>query len=121
MIVIGYKKCSTCKKLEKILKDKQIDYIYRHINEDNPKADELRVWKEKSNLELKKFFNTSGLLYRTLNLKDKVKTLDEEQLYDLLEKDGMLVKRPIILVENRVYIGRDAMDFAGNLKKFDNR
>ena len=104
-IVLCYPKCGTCQKAEKWLKTNEIEYIYRPIKEENPKKDELRSWIAKSELPVAKFFNTSGLLYKEFNMKDKVKTLSEEELIDILSGNGMMVKRPILLLENTVLVG----------------
>jgi arsenate reductase (glutaredoxin) len=104
-IVLCYPKCGTCQKAEKWLKANGIDYIYRPIKEENPNKDELQSWIAKSGLPLVKFFNTSGLLYKEFNMKDKVKTLSEDELIDILSANGMIVKRPILLVDNTVLAG----------------
>lgn len=104
MIFIGYKKCSTCKNAEKLLKDKGIDYEYREIDKDNPKKVELKEWHESSKLDIKKFFNTSGMIYREKNLKDKLPDLTDEEKYELLASDGMLVKRPILLDDKGIFL-----------------
>lgn len=92
MIYICYPKCSTCKKAQKWLDDNGIEYETRDIKENNPTYDELKEWHGKSSLSLKKFFNTSGLLYRSMNLKDKLVNMSEEEQLELLATDGMLVK-----------------------------
>ncbi|GFZ32805.1 ArsC family transcriptional regulator [Clostridium zeae] len=102
---IQYPKCSTCRKAKKWLQDNNIEFNERIINEDNPKKEELSLWIEKSGLPINKFFNTSGRLYKELNLKDKVKTASNEELIEVLASDGMLVKRPIILKDDVVLIG----------------
>ncbi len=91
MLFIHYPKCSTCKKAKKWLDDRGLDYTERHIVEENPTAEELKAWHEKSGLPLKRFFNTSGMRYRELGLKDKLKDMSEEEQYELLSTDGMLV------------------------------
>lgn len=106
MLFIEYPKCSTCKKAKKWLDDRGLDYTDRHIVEDNPTAKELKAWHEKSGLPLKRFFNTSGMRYRELGLKDKLKDMSEEEQYELLSTDGMLVKRPIIVTDDgKVLVG----------------
>ena len=97
MLFIQYPKCSTCQKAKKWLDGHQIKYTDRHIVEDNPTYDELKEWYEKSGLPLKKFFNTSGMLYKEMQLKDKLGAMSEEEQLRLLATNGMLVKRPIIV------------------------
>ena len=105
MIFICYPKCSTCLKAEKYLQAHNIEYTKRDIKTDNPTADELRAWQKASGLPLKKFFNTSGLQYKALGLKDKLPQLNEEEQLQLLAADGMLVKRPLLLTEDNVLVG----------------
>ena len=105
MIFICYPKCSTCLKAEKYLQAHNIEYTKRDIKTDNPTADELRAWLKNSDLPLKKFFNTSGLQYKALGLKDKLPQLNEEEQLQLLAADGMLVKRPLLLTEDNVLVG----------------
>ncbi|MBK1812518.1 arsenate reductase family protein [Clostridium sp. YIM B02505] len=102
---IQYPKCSTCRKAKKWLQDNNIEFNERIINEDNPKKEELSKWIENSGLPISKFFNTSGRLYKELNIKDKVKTASSEELIELLASDGMLVKRPILLKGDLVLVG----------------
>ena len=97
MLFIQYPKCSTCQKAKKWLDGHQIKYTDRHIVEDNPTFDELKEWYGKSGLPLKKFFNTSGMLYKEMQLKDRLGTMSEEEQLKLLATNGMLVKRPIIV------------------------
>lgn len=103
--VLCYAKCSTCQKALKWLEEKGIAYESRPIKEENPTADELRVWHEKSGLPLKRFFNTSGLLYKEMGLKDKLPDMSEEEQLALLATDGMLVKRPILVSDKGVCPG----------------
>jgi arsenate reductase len=105
MLFIQYPPCSTCQKAKKWLDAQGIAYEDRHIKENNPTYEELKAWYEKSGLPLKRFFNTSGLLYKSLNLKEKLPTMTEEEQLRLLATDGMLVKRPLIVVENTVLTG----------------
>ena len=105
MVVLCYPRCGTCKKALKWLDDNGIRYDYRHIVEENPTKEELKEWYVKSGLPLKKFFNTSGLKYKELNLKDKIPQMTEEEIFDLLSIDGMLVKRPILIDGDRVLVG----------------
>jgi arsenate reductase (glutaredoxin) len=104
-IAICYPKCGTCQKAEKWLKANGIEYIYRPIKEENPTADELKVWLQQSGLPIFRFFNTSGLLYKEQNMKDKVKVLSEPELIDILASNGMMVKRPILLAGDKVLVG----------------
>lgn len=105
MLFIEYPPCSTCKKAKKWLDDNGISYEARHIKENNPTYEELKAWHEISGLPLKKFFNTSGLLYKSMNLKDKLPTMTQEEQLRLLASDGMLVKRPIAVKGGVVLTG----------------
>ena len=105
MLFIHYPKCTTCKRAKKWLDERGVDYTERHIVEDNPTAEELKAWHEKSGLPLKRFFNTSGMKYRELGLKDKLKDVSEEEQYKLLSSDGMLVKRPLLIYDGGVLVG----------------
>ncbi len=105
MLFICYEKCSTCKKAEKYLVDHHVNFEKRDIKTQNPSVEELKEWHKKSNLPLKKFFNTSGLVYQSLALKDKLPLLSEEAQFALLASDGMLVKRPLLVVGNTVLVG----------------
>ena len=105
LLFIEYPACSTCKKAKKWLDEQQLSYQDRHIKEQNPTAEELKTWHQKSGLPLKKFFNTSGLLYKSMNLKEKLPTMTEEEQYALLAADGMLVKRPLLIGETFVLTG----------------
>lgn len=105
MIFLEYPKCTTCKKAKKWLEDHKVSFDDRDIKLDNPTVEELKTWYTRSNLPLKKFFNTSGNLYKEFGLKDKLTTMSEEEQLDLLATDGMLVKRPLIITENFVLIG----------------
>ena len=100
MLFICYPKCTTCKKAQKWLDDKEISYDLRDIKENNPSYDELKKWYSASGLPLKRFFNTSGLLYKSMSLKDKLPEMSEEEQLQLLATDGMLVKRPLLITEN---------------------
>ena len=115
MIFICYPKCSTCRKAEKYLQDHKIEYTKRDIKTDNPTADELRAWQKNSDLPLKKFFNTSGQLYKSLGLKDRLKDMTEEEQLTLLATDGMLVKRPILAGEDFVLVGFREAEWAARL------
>ena len=105
MLFVYYPKCSTCKKAKKWLDDQGIQYSERHIAEDNPAYEELKEWHEKSGLPLKKFFNTSGMLYKEMQLKDKLPNMSDEEQLKLLSGNGMLVKRPIIVDGDNVLVG----------------
>ena len=102
---ICYPKCTTCQNAKKWLDDNKIEYELRDIKEDNPSLDELTTWYKMSGLPLKKFFNTSGLLYKSMELKDKLPTMTEEEQLKLLATDGMLVKRPLVIGEDFVLVG----------------
>ena len=105
MLFIQYPPCSTCQKAKKWLDEHGLNYTERHIKEDNPGYDELKSWYEMSGLPLKRFFNTSGLLYKSMNLKDRLPAMSEEKQLRLLATDGMLVKRPIIVDGETVLTG----------------
>ena len=105
MLVLVYRKCSTCIKALKWLDANGVEYVERPIVEDNPTYEELKEWYEKSNLPLKKFFNTSGVMYKEMQLKDKLPGMSEEEQLKLLATDGMLVKRPLVIGEDFVLVG----------------
>lgn len=105
MVFLCYSKCTTCQKAQKWLQAKGADFTVRPIKEDNPTAEELRLWQRTSGLPLKKFFNTSGLQYKALHLKDKLPAMTEEEQLALLASDGMLVKRPILVGDGFVKVG----------------
>lgn len=105
MLFVCYPKCSTCKKAKKWLDEHNIEYIERHIAESDPTYDELKAWYERSGLPLKRFFNTSGLLYKEMKLKDELPNMSEDEQLRLLASDGMLVKRPLLVNENTVLVG----------------
>lgn len=105
VLFLEYPKCSTCKKAKKWLEDNSVEFTDRHIKDENPTAEELSEWHKKSGLPLKKFFNTSGVLYKELKLKDKLPEMSESEQLELLSTDGMLVKRPLIIGENFVLVG----------------
>ena len=104
-LFVQYPKCTTCKKALKYLKDHGIEIEERHIVENNPTAEELKEWLDKSGLPIKKFFNTSGVLYKEMQLKDKVGHMTEEEALALLSTNGMLVKRPLLITEDQVLVG----------------
>lgn len=105
MEVLCYSKCTTCKKALKWLDEKGVEYTLRDIAEDNPSYDELKKWYEESGLDLKKFFNTSGKLYREMKLSEKLGDMSDEEKLKLLASDGMLVKRPVAVAEDTVLVG----------------
>lgn len=105
MLFLEYPKCSTCQKAKKWLDVHKMEYTDRHIVERNPTFEELKEWYEKSGLPLKKFFNTSGLVYKDMQLKDKLPDMSEEEQLKLLATNGMLVKRPLLITEDKVLIG----------------
>lgn len=105
IIFICYKKCSTCQKAKKWLEARKIEFVEREIKEENPTAEELEKWHKISGLPLKRFFNTSGMLYKSMNLKEKLPDMTEKEQYELLATDGMLVKRPLLLGEDFVLTG----------------
>lgn len=105
MLFIEYPKCSTCQKAKKWLDAHNITYTDRHIAEDNPSYDELKEWYEKSGLPLKKFFNTSGMIYKEMQLKDKLPAMSNEEQLQLLATNGMLMKRPLIVDGDTIMTG----------------
>ena len=105
MLFIQYPKCTTCRKAEKWLKDHNVSYESRHIKEENPSYEELKEWYQRSGMDIKKFFNTSGNLYKEMKLKDKLPEMSEEEKLRLLATDGMLVKRPLVVMEDKVLAG----------------
>lgn len=115
-LFICYSKCSTCKKAENFLKNNGIEYELRDIKIDNPKKEELRKYVILSGKDIKCFFNTSGLVYRSLNLKGKLNNMSYEEKLDILSSDGMLVKRPILVTENKVYVGFDEKQWSNLIK-----
>ena len=105
MLFLEYPPCSTCQKARKWLEANNIPFTARHIKEDNPTYEELSAWYRSSGLPLKKFFNTSGLVYKSLGLKDKLPTMTEEEQLRLLATDGMLVKRPVLITDKGITTG----------------
>lgn len=116
MLFIEYPKCTTCQKAKKWLDENGIKYESRHIKEDNPTYDELTEWYNRSGLPLKRFFNTSGMLYKSMGLKDKLDTMSEEEQLKLLATDGMLVKRPLIISDNMILTGFRQKEWEEKLK-----
>lgn len=105
VLFVEYPSCSTCQKAKKWLDERQVSYEDRHIKEQNPTAGELKEWAAKSGLPLKRFFNTSGLLYKSMNLKDRLPSMTEEEQLELLATDGMLVKRPLLITDHAAFPG----------------
>jgi arsenate reductase len=116
MLFICYPKCTTCQKAKKWLDDHGISYEFRDIKENNPTASEIREWYKKSGLTLRKFFNTSGLLYKSLELKTKLLDMTEEDQISLLSTDGMLVKRPILIDGDKILVGFREKEYEELLK-----
>ena len=114
---ICYPKCTTCQKAKKWLDDNKIKYEFRDIKLDNPTLDELTEWHKKSELPLKKFFNTSGLLYKSLDLKNKLITMSEDEMLKLLASNGMLVKRPLLIGDSFVLVGFKEAEWSAVLSK----
>ena len=114
---ICYPKCTTCQKAKKWLDDNKIEYEQRDIKLDNPTLDELTAWYNKSGLTLKKFFNTSGLLYKSLDLKNKLPTMTEDEMLKLLATDGMLVKRPLLVGDDFVLVGFKEIEWSEKTTK----
>ena len=115
MLFVCYPKCSTCMKAKKWLEEKGMEYELRDIKTENPTADELREWWTKRYLPLKKFFNTSGNIYKEMKLKDKLPKMSEEEQLSLLSTDGMLVKRPILVSGDKVLVGFREKEWEENL------
>ena len=113
---ICYPKCTTCQRAKKWLDDHKISYELRDIKLDHPTLDELTAWQKKSGLSMKKFFNTSGLIYKSLDLKNKLPEMTEEAMLKLLSSDGMLVKRPLLIGEDFVLVGFKDAEWAKNVK-----
>ena len=112
---ICYPKCTTCQKAKKWLDDNRIEYELRDIKLDNPSLDELTEWYSKSGLPLKRFFNTSGLLYKSLDLKNKLSEMSEDEMLKLLATDGMLVKRPLLIGDDFVLVGFKEVEWKDNI------
>lgn len=115
MLLLCYPRCTTCKKAQAWLDAHQVPYTYRDIKEENPSLDELKTWYAKSGLPLKKFFNTSGQLYRAMGLAKKLPELSEAEQLDLLASDGLLVKRPLVVLEDTVLVGFQEAQWAAVL------
>lgn len=117
MLFLHYPPCSTCKKAQQWLDAHNIPYTPRHIKENNPSYEELKQWQEQSGLPLKKFFNTSGLVYKNLGLKDKLPSMPADEQLKLLASDGMLVKRPLVVLDGTVLTGFKEAEWAEKLLK----
>ena len=111
MLFVCYPKCTTCQKAGKWLDDHSVTYEFRNIKEENPTEAELRDWHEKSGLPLKRFFNTSGLQYKALNLKERLPEMSEDEQFALLASDGMLIKRPLLIANDFVLVGFREKDY----------
>ena len=116
MTFICYPKCTTCQKAKRWLDENQIAYNFRDIKLENPTYDELSAWYQRSGLPLKKFFNTSGLLYKSMKLRDKLPKMSEDEMLSLLATDGMLVKRPLLVGADFVLVGFKETEWAEHLK-----
>ena len=116
MKVLCYPKCGTCRKAIKWLDENGVDYEYRHIVEENPTEDELRQWHVKSGLPIKRMFNTSGMKYKELKLKDRIPEMSDDEIYELLATDGMLVKRPLLVDGEKVLVGFKEAEWEDLLK-----
>lgn len=116
MLFIEYPKCSTCQKAGKWLEAQGVEFSRRHIVEENPTKEELKKWHQMSGLPLKRFFNTSGMKYKELQLKDKLPAMSEEEQYELLATDGMLVKRPLLIGEDFVIPGFKEKEWAEKIR-----
>ena len=116
MTILCYPRCTTCQKAQKWLDENNMAYDYRDIKTENPSMDELTAWYRKSGLPLRKFFNTSGLLYKSMELKNKLPIMTEEEMLQLLSTDGMLVKRPLMIGEDFVLVGFKEAEWTEKLK-----
>lgn len=116
MLFLEYPKCTTCKRAKKWLEENGAVFTDRHIVEENPTKDEIKKWVEKSGMPVKKFFNTSGMKYRELGLKDKIPNMSEDEIYEVLASDGMLVKRPLVVGEDFVLAGFKENEWAEKIK-----
>ena len=117
MLFLQYPPCSTCQKAKQWLDGQGLAYTSRHIKEDNPTYEELKLWHERSGLPLKRFFNTSGLAYKALNLKERLPQMTQEEQLRLLASDGMLVKRPLMVTEDKVLTGFREAEWEKSLRK----
>ncbi len=110
-LFIEYPKCSTCQKAKKWLDENNIEYIDRNIITETPSIEELKEWIKRSGIDVKKFFNTSGIKYRELNIKEKIKEMSEDEIYKLLASDGMLIKRPLFISDKKILKGFKEKDW----------
>ncbi len=110
-LFICYPKCSTCKKVKFLLEENNISFVERDIKKQNPTKDEIYNWSKKYDIPIRKFFNTSGILYRELSLKEKLASMSDEEQLNLLSSDGMLVKRPIFVSDSKLIIGNSKKDY----------
>lgn len=117
MLLICYAKCSTCQKAKRWLDEHGIEYCERPIKEENPSAAELKIWHERSALPIKRFVNTSGLLYKEMKLKDKLPAMTDEEIYEVLAADGMLVKRPLLVDDDFVLTGFKEAEWQSKILK----
>ncbi|WP_298647897.1 arsenate reductase family protein [uncultured Proteiniphilum sp.] len=115
-LFIQYPKCGTCRKAAKWLEENNVDVTSRHIAEDNPTCEELSVWIDRSGLPVSRFFNTSGMIYKEQNLKEKVKTATRDELIEVLASNGMVVKRPIIVADDFVLVGFNEIEWQEKLR-----
>lgn len=119
MLFVCYPKCTTCQKAKKYLDDRGAAYVLRDIKLENPTREELACWQERSGLPLRKFFNTSGLQYRALALKDRLPNMSDEEMLNLLAADGMLVKRPLLVMNDLVLVGFKEKEWEAALESVD--
>ncbi|HPZ52033.1 MAG TPA: arsenate reductase family protein [Clostridia bacterium] len=115
MVFVCYPRCTTCQKARKWLVENNLEFTERNIKEENPTLEELKEWHKKSGLPLKKFFNTSGMKYRELNLKDRLTEMSDEEQFELLSSDGMIVKRPILVGDDFVLVGFKESEWKASL------
>lgn len=116
MLAVCYPRCSTCKKAVKWLDENGLEYTYRDIKVDNPTENELRKWHALSGLPLRRFFNTSGMLYKEMHLKDRIPEMSEDEMLSLLASDGLLVKRPLLVTDGKVLVGFKEAEWEAALK-----
>ncbi len=116
MLFVCYKKCSTCRKAQQWLDAEGVDYALREIDRDNPSEEELRAWRDLAGVPVKKMFNTSGVLYRELGLAKKLPSMTEDEMFALLATDGKMVKRPVLVLEDRVFFGFREEEWAEALR-----
>lgn len=117
MLFIEYPKCSTCKSAKKYLQDNNIEFIDRSIIDETPTKEELKKWIEKYNIDIKKLFNTSGLVYKNMNLKDKLPKMSDNEKLKLLSSNGMLIKRPLLIIDDKILIGYKEKEYKTLVEK----